>query len=255
MPSNVNLTNYAFRTLLTAPEVQPKMLKSLEADGVYTAILHLAPARSSGYQTCPGASPQCVALCLNTAGAAFMMAAKERARIARTRAFFEARPAFMARLVLEIEAHIKKAEALNMRPAIRLNGTSDIRWETVPVIRSGETFPNVMRAFPDLTYYDYTKLSNRRNIPPNYHLTFSLSETNAQKAIEAIDNGMNVAAVFAVTPSQPLPATWQLGPHKLPVIDGDKTDWRPGDPSPCFIGLRAKGKARKAQSGFVQRAA
>ena len=53
-----------------------------------------------------------------------------------------------------------------------------------------------MTMFSDVQFYDYTKLPNRKHIPPNYHLTFSLADGNDAASIAAIDNGMNVAAVF-----------------------------------------------------------
>lgn len=36
------------------------------------------------------------------------------------------------------------------------------------------------------------------------------------------------------------------------MIDGDLSDYRPGDPSPCIVGLRAKGDAIGDASGFVR---
>ena len=60
----------------------------------------------------------------------------------------------------------------------------------------------------------------------------------------ALGNGMNVSVVFG----NELPDTW----HGLPVIDGTVNDWRFWDPSPCIVGLIAKGsKGKKDRSGFV----
>jgi hypothetical protein len=41
---------------------------------------------------------------------------------------------------------------------------------------------------------------------------------------------------------------WLIGGQLVPVIDGDKTDLRFTDPTPCIVGLRAKGRATKAET-------
>jgi hypothetical protein len=73
--------------------------------------------------------------------------------------------------------------------------------------------------------------------------------TTDEAIVAACEAGRNVAVVFARTPSQSLPRTW-LG---IRVIDGDDTDWRPGDPDGVIVGLRAKGRARHRRylGGFV----
>jgi hypothetical protein len=150
----------------------------------------------------------------------------------------------MSQLVREIENAIVNAARHDVEPVFRLNGTSDIRWETVPVINDrGYAYENVMLMFPDVQFYDYTKIANRRNIPANYHLTFSLAESNEQNARKALDAGMNVAAVFHT-----LPDTY-LGRK---VINGDATDLRFLDPKNVIVGLKAKGKAKRDTTGFVK---
>lgn len=208
-----------------------------EKMGYQTYILHLAPARLSGYQVCPMASAGCAAACLNTAGRGRFTRTQE-ARIRKTRWFFEDRGAFMAQLVKDIAAAIRKSDRENMIPVIRLNGTSDLRWEDQPVLGYG----NVMELFSAVQFYDYTKLVNRKDLPTNYHLTFSRSEENENNAEAMLALGFNVAAVF-----QKLPATY-LG---VPVISGDDTDLRFLDPKGVVVGLTAKGKAKKDGSGFV----
>jgi hypothetical protein len=208
-----------------------------EAQGFLTFIMHLAPSTLSGYNTCPSASAGCAAACLNTAGRGRFTAIQE-ARVKKTRWFFEDRATFMAQLVKDVEAAIRKAGREGMTPVFRLNGTSDIRWETVPV----EGFRNIMEKFPQVQFYDYTKLTNRRDIPANYHLTFSRSETNEIDAIRMLGQGMNVAVVF-----DELPAKWA----GVKVIDGTETDLRFLDEQCVIVGLVAKGKAKKDDSGFT----
>lgn len=215
-----------------------------EAKGYLTFIMHLAPSTLSGYNTCPMASAGCASACLNTAGRGRFTATQE-ARIRKTRWFFENRDSFMAQLVKDIQAAIRKADREGMTPVFRLNGTSDIRWESVAV----EGFRNVMEMFPNTQFYDYTKLTNRRDIPANYHLTFSRSETNEIDALRMLtEQGMNVAVVFDT-----LPEKWA----GVKVIDGTETDLRFLDEKCVIVGLVAKGKAKKDTSGFtiLQRAA
>jgi hypothetical protein len=205
--------------------------------GYMTFIMHLAPSTLSGYNTCPMASEGCAEACLNTSGRGRFTSIQE-ARIRKTVWFFENRETFMVQLVKDIQAAIRKAARMNMTPVFRLNGTSDIRWETVPVYG----FRNIMEMMPALQFYDYTKLSNRRNIPANYHLTFSRSESNDAYIKVALDRGMNVAVVFDKLPTEYMGRT---------VIDGTDTDLRFLDPSNVIVGLLAKGKAKKDNSGFT----
>ncbi len=218
-----------------------------ESLGYMTFIMHLAPSTLSGYQTCPMASDGCAAACLNTAGRGRFTATQE-ARIRKTKWFFEDRDSFMIQLVKDIEAAIRKADRENMTPVFRLNGTSDIRWETVPVkgwlVKGYGDFmyDNIFQMFPNVQFYDYTKLPNRRNIPANYHLTFSRSESNDAYVTLALEAGMNVAVVFDT-----LPETY-LGRR---VIDGTETDLRFLDDKNVIVGLIAKAKAKKDDSGFT----
>ena len=249
----------------------PKTAKG-EKEGVLTAILHLAPSIGSGFQTCPKATEGCAAACLNTAGRGGMgldsdgLNSVQRARRMRTYWYFARRDEFMARIVREIGNHVKTAYAHDLTPMVRLNGTSDIRWENVPVLVDGKVYDNIFAAFPHVTFYDYTKLTDRDvSGIPNYSLTFSLADGNLSDAIAARDNGVNVAAVFldedildestGLRSAQirmrgmTFPDTF-LG---LPVIDGDKSDVRPHDPRGVIVGLRAKGSAILDTTGFVQR--
>ncbi len=213
-----------------------------EGAGYLTLILHLAPAKLSGFNVCPMATKGCAAACLNTAGRG-RFAKIQTARIAKTRRFFEDRDNFMRELAGDIRAGIRKAEREGLILAVRLNGTSDIRWETISL----EGARNIFEMFPGVTFYDYTKLPNRRDLPPNYRLTFSRGEQSPDKVRDIIRGGRNVAAVFRVGRREELPLFWE----GLPVIDGDRTDLRFLDPEGVVVGLRAKGAAPRDRSGFV----
>lgn len=231
------------QTILTTDN--EKIHKSREF-GFYTVGIHLAPASLSGYNVCKWASKGCRLACLNTAGMG-AFSTVQKARIDKTKRFFEERESFMLQLCLEIGKAKTKAVRLGLKLAVRLNLTSDIAWEDI----SFGGYQNIFAAFPDICFYDYTKSIQRvlSNKLPNYSLTFSRSETSKNHfACEvALKNGSNVAIPFAVKKGEPLPENY-LG---LRVIDGDKHDLRFLDGKSVVIGLRAKGKARKDLTGFV----
>lgn len=209
-----------------------------EAQGYLTGILYLAPSTVSGRQVCPFASPACHAACLYSAGrGAFSNV--QKSRISKTQAYFDDKVAFLQNLDKDVAGLIAKATRQSMRPAVRLNGTSDIAWE-----RTG-----IMDRFPSVPFYDYTKNPLRYaqflsgKLPKNYRLVFSRSETNEAQCLEFLAKGGNVSVVFRKS----LPKAWK----GFRVIDGDKTDLRFLDPKGVVVGLVAKGKAKGDVSGFV----
>jgi hypothetical protein len=207
--------------------------------GIMTGILYLAPAKISGYEVCPRRSEGCTKSCLYSAGRGAFNTV-QKSRVAKTKMFFEQRDAFMDQLRKDIKSLVNKANKQNMVPAIRLNGTSDIEWTRLGIVEE----------FPDVQFYDYTKVLNRvtKERPSNYHITFSKNESNDVECLAAIKAGVNVAVVFDTKKGEELPKTW----NGAPVYDGDDTDVRFLDPKGGYvIGLRAKGKARKDQTGFV----
>lgn len=218
--------------------------------GYWTAVLYLAPAKLSGYEVCPMSTTGCRASCLNTAGRG-VFTTTQQSRIRKTKMFFENRAAFMLTLEKDLERFINHTKTVARRrhrkitPCVRLNGTSDIPWENISFVgANGMKYSNLMERFPDVQFYDYTKRHNRTNLPSNYTLTFSLAENNEDKAIIALKNGINVATVFRKN----LPKTYL----RRKVVNGDETDLRFLDPKKVIIGLKAKGRARKDNSGFVK---
>ena len=228
----------------------PKTLKG-EKQGYLTYLLHLSPAESSGYQVCPMATKGCISGCLNTAGRGGIFKKGEttniiqQARIKRTRYFFEHRGEFMEQLHKEITNAIKYAKFKGLIPVFRLNGTSDIAWEKIRVgsNTTERVYRNIFAAFPDIQFYDYSKILGRK-LPKNYHLTFSKAESNYGDVMQAIKQHLNIAVVFS---SKILPATY-LG---LKVVNGDESDLRFLDRAKSIVGLYAKGKAKRDTSGFV----
>ena len=232
----------------------PKVLKGM-SQGYMTYILHLAPANLSGYETCAKRTAGCTAACLNTAGRGGMFKKGEftnviqKARIRKTKMFFENRIEFMAMLVKDIELAIKQAGKIDMIPVFRLNGTSDIAFEKYEVVRDGVMYRNIFTAFPDIQFYDYTKILGRKTVAyENYHLTFSAADGNDVDVANAIAQGYNIATVFGIKKTLPMPETY-MG---IPVFNGDESDLRFLDPKGVVVGLYAKGKAKKDTTGFVK---
>lgn len=263
----LNGKGHPINSLLARPESNPKVAKNGKL-GVLSAPLHLAPFDLSGFQVCPQASAGCAAACLHTAGNPAHMAGKDASRKAKTVAYFKERAAFMAVLFFEIAALERKAKVQGMQCGVRLNATSDLPWEKRRINlkdSQGETNHLLMHSFPDVQFYDYTKVTKRSlahargELPANYHLTFSKTESNDADVKAVLRSGGNVAAVFSPDQYKAAIASgvfhgmadlpWQ-GVH---VIDGDAHDFRPADPAGCIVALKAKGDAKGDTSGFVIR--
>ena len=249
---------HKFTGLLAAPESNPKVAKNGKL-GVLSAPLHLAPFNLSGFQVCAQASAGCAAACLHTAGNPAYMAGKDASRKDKTVAYFKQRDAFMAVLVFEIEALVRKAEKLGMEPAIRLNATSDLPWEVRKVNIDGQSI-GLMEYFANVQFYDYTKITKRAlahargQMPTNYHLTFSKTEANDADVTAVLSEGGSVAVVFAskhrAEQLEAMARFW--GGDGFPnLIDGDEHDFRPADPANVVVALYAKGDAKSDNSGFV----
>jgi len=232
-----------FKLLSTA---NPKIQKGTKL-GYLSFILHLAPADLSGHNTCPKATVGCKSACLNTAGRGGMFKrgestnAIQKARIRKTRYFYEDRVSFFNDLTRDITKGIAMAKKLGLKPVFRLNGTSDLSWEKYEVPNTGL---NIFQIFPEVQFYDYTKVLGRKAAYDNYFLIFSQADGNEADVNRAIAQGMNVATVF-----DEVPATYK----GRPVIDADETDLRFLDPKGVIAGLKAKGRAKKDYSGFVIR--
>jgi hypothetical protein len=218
--------------------VDAKTKKGL-AKGYMTGILYLAPASLSGINICPKSSAGCRSACLFSAGRGRFYSVT-RARIAKTLAMHFDTPRFHETIKKSIKSLLVKAKNAGYIPCVRLNGTSDILWEKTS---------DIIQLFPEVQFYDYSKIVKRIlwTIPSNYHLTFSLSESNDSDAKLALSKGFNIAAVFHnVAP---------LEFFGFPVVNGDSTDLRFLDSKGCVVALKAKGAAKKDTSGFVRHAA
>lgn len=219
-----------------------------EKYGYITYILYLSPHtdNSKGINLCPHATSGCASSCLFKSGMAGMYIKVANGRRAKTERFLENRSLFVETLAKEITSAISRHS--DEKIVFRLNGTSDIRWEKIPVYGH----KNIFELFPDIQFYDYTKNPLRMELGiSNYHMTFSRSETNHNLCMAILGRGGNVAMVF-----RKLPAYYE----GYEVINGDESDLRFKDKKGVIVGLTyknatgAKGKEANAASrtsGFV----
>lgn len=230
-----------------------------EKYGVQTAILYMAPADVSGLiDVCPSRTKGCGAACLFTAGQGRFNNVK-MGRIRRTYQFALRRQEFMTRLLHELDHYEAKANESNFFFAVRLNGTSDVAWEDIPVFEpdgddtGGVWHPSLFEARSQIQFYDYTKRFRRIGKIlkiPNYHVTFSQAETkkSREETRLALELGVNATVVFRKN----IPSMY----HGFPVVDGDSSDIRFWDGisiygGPVIIALKAKGAAKYDKTGFV----
>lgn len=212
-----------------------------------TLILYMAPATVASEQSlCPASTPQCRAGCLFYAGRAAMFKSVNEARIRKTRYFVENQGEFLAQLRKELASALRRANKAGKRLAVRLNGTTDIDWVKLGIVAD----------FPEIQFYDYTKVPTRAiawargELPANYHLTFSRSETNSVVARRVLAAGGNVAVVVSAAVAKSL--NWS----DERLVNGDLHDARFLDErrdGGKVVVLKAKGPARNTESdaGFV----
>lgn len=222
--------------------------KTVKGDkyGFLTGVMYLAPSDLSGFQVCPMAElANCENACLYRAGRG-AFTSTQNARIKKTQEFFNERQDFMLSLVFSINALIRQAKKKGLTPLVRLNGTSDIRFENIRFDYEGKSL-TIFEVFPDVQFYDYTKIVNRKDLPANYDLTVSYSgaPSFAKYIQKSIDAGERIAAVFRT--QENIPESF-LG---MECIGGDDSDVRHVEPKNVIVALYAKGKAKKDYSGFV----
>ena len=242
---------------------KPRTVKKLLGNGddnpktalnlVPTMGLSLLPHDSLGIGNLCAFATTCIEPCLVHQGQGSMEAV-HGARAAKTVLWFLARDWFLAKLNRELSKFRSKHEGI---VGVRLNMFSDIPWEHYGVIEK----------HPEITFYDYSKNPRRfGNIRDNYSITFSFDglPQNIIKAENVLKHGGNVSVVFydrekiggvcgRAAHDQSLPMAW----NSFPVIDGGKTDWRPGDVRGVVVGLRLLAKTHKSrnkaiESGFAQ---
>ena len=156
--------NY-YGKLLSSPLQNFKAKKNLDLL-VHTYFLSLAHSDTSGYNVCPLANrvtreekhpekSNCSAVCVAENGKGKFPNVK-KARIRKTKMFFENRDKFVELLYLDVKKAIEFSEFYGFIPTFRLNAYSDINWEKI-IIKDNK---NIFELFPSITFYDYTKIPN-----------------------------------------------------------------------------------------------
>ena len=210
---------------------------------VSTYGIYLASADLSGFNVCPN-SEYCKDNCLNGSGhnRVNRLSKKDtidRSRTIKTRLLFANKEVFMRIMIHEIEKERKKAENNGTFFSIRLNCTSDIN--PIAFTLNGK---NILEIFPDIQFYDYTKVLNRIALAKkysNYDITWSIdgSEKNREIGLELLKNGGRVAVVYG---ENDMPKTW----YGYECCNGDETDYRPSDIAPvCAL------KFKKTANNYV----
>jgi len=190
--------------------------------------LELLPSDLSGTNLCLGAG-ECKYSCIAFAGKGNLLQYKRIfegglpsplvSKCKRTKLFLEDRKLFDEIMEVEITRYTMLAKVNGSQVAFRLNVTSDVDWDYM------------MKKFPKIQFYSYTKILNRKALP-NHHITYSASEKTSEKTIrKLISEGKNVAMVF-----RHVPTSW----NGIPVISGDDTDNRYEDASGVIVGLKYK---------------
>ena len=153
--------------------------KTIKGDGseYLTAILYMTPYKvmvdGKLFNSCSmAAMASCFEGCLYTAGRG-KFSNVQTARQRKAEWFYRDKDSFMQQLHEDITKFSAYCHKRGIQPCVRLNGTTDIRWE---LIKLGDY--NIFELHPDVQYYDYTKIPNRKADYPNYHLTWSYSSAN-----------------------------------------------------------------------------
>ena len=231
--------------LLSNPTTNYKANKNITI-GYNTYFLSLAHSDISGYNVCPFANKlkakennknksTCSAVCVGYNGFAAIYKNVMNARIRKTKLYFENRELFFEQLIQDINKAIKQSIKANRIPTFRLNAYSDIMYEKIKIKHNNKVYNNIFEIFPDIKFYDYTKIPNRVT-PENYELTYSYygNKNHLNKEI----NNKNVAIVF-----DKLPTKYK---NKI-VVNGDKTDLRltENDGNNVIVGLKFKASKSK----------
>ena len=244
--------------LLSNPITNYKAKKNIKI-GYNTYFLSLAHSDISGFNVCPMANKlkanennknksTCSTVCVGYRGFAGIYKAVMDARIKKTKMFFNNRALFMELLIKDIKKAIKSSLNKGLIPTFRLNAYSDIKWENIPLYDAdnNKTYNNIFELFNNITFYDYTKISNRV-VPDNYELTYSYYGNN--KALkDTLKTNQNIAIAFNKLPSK------YLGRK---VVNADNNDLRLkiNDGSKVISGLKFKGSKKALENaineGFV----
>ena len=239
-----------------------------EGQSVASLGLGLASAQSLNTQervtTCPK-SAICEGLCLgDTSGQNQLYGGEDEFRqgprlsqYLKTEALMLNPKAFGIVLANEIQSFTNKTKQMDYQPAIRLNVTSDI---------PPKVYKGIIDLFPNVMFYDYTKLYGNDSIAPNHHITYSSSGISQvvngeliankfstwDKDVKKLLSGKNVAMAFTSRNDIPNFVIDEKTGNKFEVWNGDNYDARFLDPKRddgvgYIIGLTNKDRTTKPE--------
>ena len=243
-------------------KANPKIYKSKKVGEIVVYSVALAPADMSGYNVCP-CSTHCKSLCLSFSGRArgdilmrgFKGSIINRARIKKTKLFFEDRDTFLNLMYYEIRKTQRYAERTKAKGfAVRINCMSDLDPE---LFRYKGEQTNILQEFDTVPFYDYTKVPAHLKLQEkydNYTVVLSYTGHNWLTCERYLESGGNVAVVFDMTPKD-----FPVAFAGYPVLDGTQTDLRHLDPSGHVVALEfhrpatlyTTGHYIKQQTAFV----
>ena len=234
--------------------------------GVETTGLALAPAYQEGtFNTCPN-HQSCKDVCLGkTSGNYYKLGGGSDLSefkgprlnsLRKTIAMLRNPHAFAVKLHDEIDSARMEAESNGNKLGVRLNVLSDI---------SPKVHESIIKAHPDVMFYDYTKNASKP-IAENHHYTRSSTgltqegvnngHQNWHAMRRYLEKGENVAMAFSHKKHLPEEVHDEETGKKYRVIDGDTHDYRPMDKVPegdngVIIGLRNKKATGKVANAHV----
>ena len=203
----------------------------------YKAIRLASLSLYPNNRLCAGAKAAgCMDGCISNSGRALIFNSVNKARKAKADFFERDTALFIETLKRELGNFDKLCAKQGVQGVVRLNVFSDIQWEK----------HGIPQAFPNLFFYDYTKLAARLgNTPSNYKLMFSYSgrAQYAKQVAIALKTDVPVVVVFR----GPMPDIF-LG---RPVVNGDASDLDNVFAGKVVIGLKEKRTLVQADNGFV----
>lgn len=224
-----------------------KLKKTETSKGELTYGIYLAPADCSGYNVCEGASKYCKEACLNMSGHNKIDTSGriQNARIKKTILMLTNRTFMFDWITAEIKRYLKYATDRDFTFSVRINCTSDI---DISKFKNSNGL-NLLEQFPDIQFYDYTKILSRIKLMksyPNYDLTYSFNGVNYDGCTKALAKNVRVAMVF----EKELPLSFD----GYRVVSGDKYDNRYVDPKDAIVGLvfkRVRNKINIDETPFI----
>ena len=221
---------------------------SKDVDGYELLIMQLAPVKVAKRRlddgtilnTCPDAGA-CAKTCIFESGRGASKSVFD-ARVWRTVNLIQSdgsiSPVALAQIEIELAKAVRSANRRGKRLAVRLNGFSDLPFESLLGI-------DFFARWFDVQFYDYTKSFERwqmhlsGKLPANYDLTFSISEKRTLSEVLPIITAQHARHARCAVVSRNPAAMLAFGAN---YVDGDKHDATFVHPTGTILVLAAKGK-------------